>query len=747
MIFIGALFAFAAVYYIINIKFYIEFLENVLPYGDPFTYTSGYFRLLDDAHSKYFVTIARIFYGDFSWYWLTNLYIAFLSPFLVKEPYSLSVINFVMYWIASLAYFQLGRTLGLSRGIAFLIGLIVWVFPINYGFSTYSSIPVLGLDSMFSGALFASSALSLTYALHPEKRINAALAGVFFGLAVWGRGNSLPVVGMISFIPVSYLIFNTWKSHDRNYYINLTVFVALAGLMTLSYYAANWAPLAQYYSHHMTLMTRETWSLDQAKVWIYNVPGFLYWREEGSLATITLTILNHLAVPLALWVGFFKTGFMNPFMQKGLRLLALTGAFIYLTTYIVNIIFFIDSSLTLYNVLLIFRPILCGTALLFVVLGVVAIEKKKITIRRYMIVPILVGMWIYAVFFTIQQTPMEQGKERPSPDEVENFSIGFDDILKGERLSFLWYGYYNSQIINYYRRKNGEKDINLYNRDRGKNYYTLWSGLDYSEEVRLRVQKEIRAQFENASAIIIPEFLDHYVQHQPYTLYKFREEIANYLNDPNSPRFVVLGYIEDQPGVRLMILRKLELAMGEGAPLTLPYGNKPLRISLVQLNSWFPEKFLQTNLDVIPEGQISPNGGEAFLLREKDDYEKRHSLAHTFSSRPDKTFKISFHVKAEGREAFRVELSDMYARSAAILDVNVSTEKGSFESKAFGGGNVINSVIENRGLGWYRVEFEASIDEDLEKMTLMFIIGAEAGRLTYSGNGTEGLLFSDFHIE
>ena len=79
MVFIGALFAFAAVYYIINIKFYIEFLENVLPYGDPFTYTSGYFRLLDDAHSKYFVTIARIFYGDFSWYWLTNHYIAFLS--------------------------------------------------------------------------------------------------------------------------------------------------------------------------------------------------------------------------------------------------------------------------------------------------------------------------------------------------------------------------------------------------------------------------------------------------------------------------------------------------------------------------------------------------------------------------------------------------------------------------------------------------------------------------------------------
>ena len=44
---------FVLIYYLIDISFYIRYEEKVLPFGDPFTYAIGFFKLLDDAHRNY----------------------------------------------------------------------------------------------------------------------------------------------------------------------------------------------------------------------------------------------------------------------------------------------------------------------------------------------------------------------------------------------------------------------------------------------------------------------------------------------------------------------------------------------------------------------------------------------------------------------------------------------------------------------------------------------------------------------
>ncbi len=744
MLHVMSLTIFFIVLYILNIGPYITFVETVLPYGDPFTYTAGYFSLLDQLDDNYLGTIHRILVGEVNWYWLTDLFIAALSPFMVKEPFSLSLINFTMYWLASLAYFRLGRVLGATRGVSLAFGLLVWVFPINFGFSTYSSIPVMGLDSMFSGALFLALAMVLVFALQPEKKVNAILAGFVCGLAIWGRGNSLPIVGMIVFIPFMATAHGAWKCKSREITLNLILFLAILGTMTVYFYIQNLAPLMEYYSHHAKMATREAWEYERARVWVWNIPGFMFWRDEYSTATVTLTVLSHLMVPFSLLVVFFATAKKNEKLRRSLRLLVVTGAFIYVVTYAINIIFFIDSIESLYNVLLIYRPMLCGMSLMFAALLFLLCRRFNLDIGYGMIVPVLVMMWAYAMFFTYLQTPLEMARDRPSPKEVERFSLGLNSILDGGELGFLWYSYYNPQIINYYRLKNNVPDIKIY---RGQYYNGMWAGLDFSDENRVRTRHEIREQFDKASVIIIPEYIESYYQHQPYPLYRFRDEVADYLNDPRSPKFVILRYLEDHADVRLVVLKKEKLAKGMGVPLPLPYGKKPLLILLDEINNGFPEKFSKENLKITQESRPSQNGKKSYRVIEGSDSNKSHSISRTFTAKASKTYKMSFLAKAAGRDTFRLQLTDMYGRSGAIINADFNNTTQLSNAGTFGKAEITHSLVEKKEFDWYKIELEAKIDEDSDKMTLQLIIGLRGGQLKYNGNGVDGLLLSSFHIE
>ena len=95
-----------------------------------------------------------------------------------------------MWGLGAAAFFHLGRRLGLGVGRAFIVALIPWVWPINYGFVDKASIPVMAVDAAFIGALHVTLAMSIVFALDPRRTLSAILAGLSIGVAIWGRGNS-----------------------------------------------------------------------------------------------------------------------------------------------------------------------------------------------------------------------------------------------------------------------------------------------------------------------------------------------------------------------------------------------------------------------------------------------------------------------------------------------------------------------------------------------------------------------------
>jgi hypothetical protein len=190
------------------------------------------------------------------------------------------------------------------------------------------------------------------------------------------------------------------------------------------------------------------------------------------------------------------------------KLLSVSGCFIYFAQLISNIIFFTDPLFSLENVLLIYRPMTLGMSLSFLSVLFLLHYQTRVMLSEVVVVPTILVLLVWAITFTLIQTPWDRGKHLATPSQVERFSVSIDDRIGVGAVSFLWYGHYNPRILQYYRSKNKLKPILF---ARFGHADEIWSPSDHSAENQEKTINEIRKHIQNASLIIVPEFLDMYV--------------------------------------------------------------------------------------------------------------------------------------------------------------------------------------------------------------------------------------------
>ena len=569
----AAIAVFVLLSYVAVLGLYERFANEVLPHGDPFTYTNSLFRLLDQSRAHYFGTILAVIRGDVGgWYRLLQTPTALLAPILAKDPAILSVVNYLIWGLGTAAFFRLGHAIGLGVGRAFVAALIPWVWPVNYGFADYASIPVLALDASFTGALTLALGNSFVFALDPRSRLNGIIAAVSIGIAVWGRGNSAPVVALVVGWPCLLAVWNALRSKERGVWFNVTIAAALALAMTVEFYATYWRPITGYYSLHADFVERHHWNLRDALPYIKNIPGFMFWRSENSWLTMGLSWASHLVPLFALGVAW-RSRAIAPERRGACRQLALAGALIYFGTYAADLALWTDPLINIYNALLIWRPMLIGLSLSVIVLYIEQTDPLRMRPDLRLLPQAGVAFLLWGAIWNAHNTPWEWGVGRPGPRTVERFALDIEPMLdrKGT-LGMLWYRSWSAPILQYYRAKNDYPDLPVY---RGKNWTDIWSQADYSAANRVRVLEEVKENFTNASLIVIGEYLDEYSPEQPYALYHFRQDWADWLNSPEAPRLRVRLILQDSPRIRLLVLQREELARGRGDPFRLPWGNRP----------------------------------------------------------------------------------------------------------------------------------------------------------------------------
>jgi hypothetical protein len=394
----SALFLFVLLSYVLVIGPYIKFTDAVIPMGDPFTYTVDWFHQIDLARNDYFGMLHAELHGN--WYRLMHFLIALVALWLPKEPFAIAIVNFIVWGGASCSFLWLGRRLGLSNSVAYLTALIPWIWPVNYGFSDYSSIPVLGLDAAFQGALLMALGSSFVFAMAPERRWAGFLAALSIGLAIWGRGNSLPVVGLVVCWPWLWALIKSVRSGNRRSIINVFVFGLLAVSMTAEYVYFYFDQLMEYHGVHLTLATQSNVTFAAMKPYLMNIPGFMLWRVENAIPTQILSVSSHLFVMgAAVFAWRWKVG-PGDVRPQAYRQLIGCGVFIYTITFLTNLLLFNDARLHLHNSAYIWRPMLIGLTLVIIPLFMNRFSRWIDNFPKLIVATTTVAMLIWGVMWT-----------------------------------------------------------------------------------------------------------------------------------------------------------------------------------------------------------------------------------------------------------------------------------------------------------------------------------------------------------
>ncbi len=601
----GAIALFVALSYVVVIGQYADYLNAVLPHADPFSYTINWYEVIDGYRAHGFLHALIDAFTASTWYRLMEVSEVFLAPILAKKPYIICIVNYVLFGIATSAFYRLGRRLGATIWAAFAISLVPWLWPINYGFEDQTSLPVIALDAAFNAALFWAVAQAYIFVLdlsgstlRSPTRIDvrlkhwsailarlwactvnlrffasAILTGLVIGIAVWGRGNSLPVVALVVLWPGLMALWFAWRSHDAKVWANVILAGVVAGLIAIQFYVQYGHRLRAYYGVHSTLINQH-WSLEKATPFILNVPGFMYWRAEDSIACVSLTLASHLFALSMLVIAWRPLGAFSSPSHFAFRQLVTGGAIIYFGTYLVDMALFANdqSGFSIYQALLIWRPMLIGLSLMLVAIVAELFARYGAKLNRLTPVPLAALALGWGLMWTHIYTPWQLKDQLPAPGAVERFAVNLDQLTDGGEAAILWYRGWNEPILNYYRLEN---DLPLLESLRQSHRDAIWSMSDYSDEKRARVLQQVKFAFSHAALIVIPEFLDEYGANEYYAFYKFKADWAAWLNSNEAPRLRVVMLLRESPNIRLLVLRREDEAKGQGDPFRLPYADEP----------------------------------------------------------------------------------------------------------------------------------------------------------------------------
>jgi len=245
-----------------------------------------------------------------------------------------------------------------------------------------------------------------------------------------------------------------------------------------------------------------------------------------------------------------------------------TGAVIYFGNYLFLTIFFshpdIQTPPSPYMPMVVGLTLGMTALIASLVVQAKAIEKFS---ARFALLFVL-GVVIYGTV-NLRNVSSDPIPNQVTGNEFEKFSLELDNIVGAGNIGILWWGIYNSGMVDYYRLKNDLPRMKLY---ANEHYYDMWNRYPLPEKdnsIRVGIQKTLK----EADFIILPEALEAYQHLPPHGLFRLGQEVGYFLNSPQSPRFVVCMVLHDGNGIRLLLLKRLKEGDSSNyKPLRLPYG-------------------------------------------------------------------------------------------------------------------------------------------------------------------------------
>lgn len=646
--------------YLITAIIYFKFDKWVVPSGDPFSYTISLFELLDYSRDNYW---DGIFSGVFNqqWYWLYKLPVAILSPFLAKEPYILCFVNYLFMAVGTISFSRLSLRLGLNFNRTLILTLSLWLYPWIYGTHTNLSLFTLMLDTSFYWILIAFTSHVTLYALEPQNIKNGLIAGIFAGLAIWGRGNSLPYVIIILLAPMTLIGYRWIKSprHTKQYLFPMVAFIGTTTIMAAWYYSLTFEGLRIYYwdwdqtgtcGDSLSLFKNLETTLAGIKYILINFPGALIFRYPYSFWSILSTALMHGLVLWSLAGAILKWKKQPSTTSHLLAISSITGTLLFYGNLLMMVVILAPSlgadPVEIYHP---FLMMLVGFA--FALLGPLVTLTGKTAFNNWTERPvalplIMIFILSYGYVATKTLTPDYIWPKTATPNDVSQFATKLENHIGDSSISILWYGQaYNRFILDYYRLKYGLPGANFYT---GREQISLLTTA-YTDQCAENIPMEdfrklLRKIMRRSDYIIIPEDIRkfEFMLGQP-GLANRREELAKFLNSSESPQYGVKMILHDHYDTRLLLLKRLKFDKNPDHLdlLKLPYGSKHAKYPQPYPNA-LSDTFTPSPKNPFPVRNLSHSSWDVF-------WEKKGSYPHEIMVDFDDPKKLAGYIFKVGK--------------------------------------------------------------------------------------------------
>lgn len=545
-------FTFGLLMYVFFLKYYIKISYEIIPWGDPFTYEIGFYRILNEINNgDYFTAFQRVFGGN--WYWLQNFLIFILSPILSNDPYSLCLINYLFYSLASVTLYILLTNLEIQKHLSKSLALLIWLWPVNYHFGEYSALPVMGLDSTFLASLYCMVFSYLNFLIKTECRFGQVLFGFFLSTSLVGRGNSITVIGLLTIFPTLFFFTELFKKKLffklKDFLVPIIFFVTTISV----YYYMQLKKILEYYAVFKGFLGI---NFELAYVYLKNIPGiFFYYPDQKTInlvnqtdfVILAITIVSHL-------INFFVIYKARKISNDKIKLFLFSGIFIFYGTFLINLFLWTNPHISIYNAQLIWAPMRIGFVI--IICSLFYFYKKNFSDSKsnlLFFLFIFLGFSISALFYNVNKKELYKYKIDSSPEKIKkigNFIMNNSQNGKG---IILWYDpYVNPRILAYYQSKENKE---VWRPFRGKYADEIWNQSYNSSDFQIKVQKEIQDIFLNVDFLVLNENSENYLGGS-YAYYRYINFITEQIKQGLLDKFVVIAKTKTSKGELLFFKRE-----------------------------------------------------------------------------------------------------------------------------------------------------------------------------------------------
>jgi hypothetical protein len=529
-----------------------RFNEIVVPTGDPFTYTNTWLDIMNVNKKNYF----NSFFEAMGWYTMQSIIVYIFSPILAFDPVSISIMNYVIFLFTALITYSCLNQITKNGTFSLIIVCLYLLMPWHYGYTRAISLYALQLDTIFINLLFSCSFLSIA-ALLSGKLSYRLLLGLTAGFVVWSRANSpVMIVTCIGAIGLTFIFF--YGRSIRNICLLLLFSFLIFILMALLYYSMFLHIVLSYYAPLQEFAKAGKITASFILNVLMLIPGtFIAGAGQDIVVTKAFSIFSHIIVITAGIFGVIKN---KNNKNDIVNLFLIAGTLIYFFVFTVYLSLFRAADTFYYQP---YSPSLIG--LFFVLTGATLYLWKHL---NYFIKRIVNTNYNYIIMFCFvlfathlinkkgMQIPYTHGSDNAKlVREIANNPI---EYIGTGRVSFLWYGMYNTPIFSYYRKLNHNPPIVFNDINSEFSFYSnefwpkLW--IPTTNIVEENISKAINLMLKEADIFIVPENLNCYKTADPYPLYKsvdiLQSEFKKYQG-----KLYVTGTLQDY-GCKLIILSK-----------------------------------------------------------------------------------------------------------------------------------------------------------------------------------------------